>query len=104
MLHGVAGQGRMIGFQVELEMSHQSILPEKIQASSSIGIILVFGRFLGLGLNVELAFEADLFLVVYRHVEKCGQMIHLAFELGIQSVEYPSLPPQKVYPSPQGIW
>ena len=94
MLHGVAGQGRMIGFQVELEMSHQSILPEKIQASSSIGIILVFGRFLGLGLNVELAFEADLFLVVYRHVEKCGQMIHLAFELGIPEcgISFPSSP------------
>ena len=104
MLHGVAGQGRMIGFQVELEMSHQSILPEKIQASSSIGIILVFGRFLGLGLNVELAFEADLFLVVYRHVEKCGQMIHLAFELGIPEcgISFPSSP--EGVPRLQGIW
>ena len=36
MLHGVAGEGSMIGFEVEFEMISQIILPQEVQTRSGI--------------------------------------------------------------------
>ena len=68
--HLVAGERRVIGFEIELEVGQEVISAQEVEASGGVGIILVLGRFLGLGLDVEGALEADLLLVVDRHVQK----------------------------------
>jgi len=81
--HGVASERGVVGFEVELEVLQQAVLAEEIQARGSIRIILVRGRLAWLWFNVELAFEPDLLLVVHGHVEEGGEVIHLAFLVGV---------------------
>ena len=44
----------------------------------------MLGGFLGLGLDVELALEADALGVVDRHVEEAGQVLLLPFQVGVE--------------------
>ena len=84
MLDGMARQRGVIGLQVELEMVDEIIFAQEIQASRGIGIVLMFGRLLRLRLDIQLAFEANLPLVINRHVQKRRQMVHLPLQLGVQ--------------------
>ena len=77
MLHGVAGERGVIGFEVQFEVFEQIVFAEEVQAGGGVGIVLVLGRFFRLRLDVELALEADLLLVIDRHVQERGQMIQL---------------------------
>ena len=70
VLHGVTGQGGVVGFEVQLEMVEQVVLPQEVEARGGVAVVLVLGRFLRLGLDVELPCEADLLGVVDRHVEE----------------------------------
>ena len=82
--HLVAGQGGVIGFEVELEVGQQVVGPQEVQAGGGVGIVLVLGRLLGLGLDVERAGEADLLLVVDGHVQEAGEVVELAFHVGVE--------------------
>ena len=62
------GQGRVVGLNVEFEISQQIILTQEIQACCRIRVVLVLGRLFRLGLNIKLTLETDLFLVIDRHV------------------------------------
>ena len=64
----MAGKDGVIGFNVELEVVEQTVLSQEIEAGGSIGIVLVLGRFLGFGLNVELSLKAYFLFVIHRHV------------------------------------
>ena len=75
--HLVAGERGMIGFEIELEMRQQVISAQEVEAGGGVGIVLVFGRFLGLGLDVESSLEADLLLVVDRHLEELAKVVEL---------------------------
>src|SRR3989441_4064672 len=55
--HRVTGQRGVVGFDVELEVVEQIVLAEEIQAGGRVGVVLVFGRLFGLGLDVELRSE-----------------------------------------------
>ena len=63
VLKGVAGEGGVIGFDVELEVFVEAVGFEEADDGGAVEVVLVLGGFLGLGLDEELAFEADLFLV-----------------------------------------
>ena len=84
VLHGVAGERGVVGLEVQLEMLEQIVLAQEIQARGGVGIVLVLGRLLRLGLDVELALEADLLLVVHRHVQERAEVVHLALQVGVQ--------------------
>ena len=53
---------------------------------ADVEIVLVLGRFLRLGLEVELPVEADLLGVVDGHVHELGQVVDLALHVGVPQV------------------
>ena len=64
-------------------MACQLVLPQEVQAGGGVGVVLVLGRLHRLRLDVKLALEADLLLVLDGHVEERGQVIQLAFHVGV---------------------
>ena len=94
VLHGVPRQRGVVGLDVQFEILEQVIFAQEIQAGRRVGIVLVLGRFLGLGLDVELALEPDALLVVDRQVQERAQVIQLAFHVGVQqgAVTFPPAP------------
>ena len=84
VLHGVAGERGVVRFKVELEMVDQVVFAQEVQTGGSVGVVLMLGRLLGLRLDVELAFKSELLLVIHRHVEKHGEMVHFAFEVRVE--------------------
>ena len=94
MEHRVARQGRMVGLDVQLEVLHQAILAQEIEASRRIGIILVGGRLPGLWFNVERPFKAYLLLVVDRHVQQGRQVVQLPLHVRVPQggIAFPAAP------------
>ena len=86
VLHGVAGQRGVIGFQVQLDVLGQAVGPQEVDAGGRVEIVLMLGRLLGLGLEIELALEADLLGIVDGHVHERGQVIQLALHVGVEQV------------------
>ena len=82
--HLVAGERGVVGLEVELEVGQQVVGPQEVQARGGVGIVLVLGRFLGLGLDVEGAAEADLLLVIDGHVEEAAEVVELALHVGVE--------------------
>ena len=69
-----------------LKCVEQIVVAQEVEAGRGVGVVLVLGRLLGLGLDVELAREADLLGVVDGHVQEAGQMIELALHVGVPQV------------------
>src|ERR1035441_8501504 len=90
----MAGERRVVGLEVQLEVAEQVVLPQEVQAGSGVGVVLVLRRLFGLGLDVELALEADRFLVIGGQVEELAEMVHLALEVGVEkrAVAFASAP------------
>ena len=81
--HRVAREGRVVRLDVQLQLAHESVLAEEVEASGRVGIILVSGGFARFRLDVEVALEADLLLVLHRHVEERGEVVQLALHVGV---------------------
>src|SRR2546421_9240767 len=79
----MSGQRGVIGFKIQLQMLLQAILAQEIQASGSVGVILMFGRLLRFRLNVKLSLKADGLLIFDGHVEKAAKMIEFAFDVRV---------------------
>ena len=75
MLHRVAGQYRMVCLYVQLEVIEQVVLSEEVEASGGVRVVLMLGRFLWLGFDVELTLESYFLLKVYREVKQAGQVV-----------------------------
>ena len=84
VLHGVAGQRGVVGLNVELHVIFQTVGADEVQARGGIKVVLVLGRLLRLGLEEELAGEADLFRVIHGHVHELGEVIKLALHIGVE--------------------
>ena len=67
MHHRVASQRGVVGLDVELEMLHQVVLPQEVEAGSRVAVVLVLRRLFRLGLDQERPLEADLLRVIDRH-------------------------------------
>ena len=52
--HRVAGERGVVGLEVELEVRQQVVGPQEVEAGGGVGVVLVLGRLLRLGLDVEL--------------------------------------------------
>ena len=59
VLEGVARQGGVVGLDVHLEVLVQTILPQEADGGGGVEVVLVLHGLLGLGLDVEVAGEAD---------------------------------------------
>lgn len=59
----VAGQRGVVGLDVELEVLREAVLVQEGHDRLGVVVVLVAGGLLGLGLDQELALEADLLLV-----------------------------------------
>ena len=94
VFHGVAGQRGVVGLEVELEVTEQIVLAQKVEASSGVGIVLVRGRFSGLWLDVKLSRKSDLFGMVHREMKQRSQVIQFALHVGVEegSVTFPATP------------
>ena len=84
VLHRVAGEGGVVGLDVELEVLQQVVFAEEVEAGGGVRIVLVGGRLLWLGLNVELAGEADFLFIIHGHVEEAGEVVELALHVGVE--------------------
>ena len=84
MLHGVTGQGGVVGFQVELEVVEQAVFAEEVEAGGGVGVVLVRGGFARLGLDVELALESDLLGVVDGEVKQRREVVEFALHVGVE--------------------
>ncbi len=84
MREGMAGEGSVIGFDVELEMFLEAVGAEEGDAAGDIEIVLMLGGFLRFGLDQELPFETNLLRVVDRHVHEAREVLLFAFEIGIE--------------------
>jgi hypothetical protein len=60
VLEGVAGERGVVGLDVELEVLLQAVGAQEGDAAGDVEVVLVLGRLLRLGLDQELALEADL--------------------------------------------
>jgi hypothetical protein len=45
----VAGEGGVVGLDVELEVVHQAVFAQEVEAGGGVGVVLVGGGFAGLG-------------------------------------------------------
>ncbi len=73
----------MVRFDVHLHVVGQAVGAEEIDAGRAIEVVLVLGRLLGLGLEVELPLEADLPGVIDGHVHEPRQVLELALHVGV---------------------
>ena len=69
VLVGVAGEVRVVAFEVELEDVDQVIGAQEVACRGRVEVVLVRRRFLGLRLDEELGVHADLLGVVGAHVK-----------------------------------
>ena len=53
MMEGVPSERRVVGFHVDLEVLVQTMLDQEAVDAAGIEVILMLGRLLGLGLDVE---------------------------------------------------
>ena len=64
MLVGVSSQSGVVGFDVEFEMFNQIELTEETDDGHGVVVVLVSGRFFGLGLDQHLSLETNLLFVI----------------------------------------
>ena len=72
--------------RLSLRCVEQIVLAEEVEAGGGVGIVLMLGRLFRLGLDVELAGEADLLGVVDGHVEEAGEVLELALHVGVPQI------------------
>ncbi len=82
--HGVLGEGGVVGFNIEFEIIQQAVFAEEIEAGGGVGIVLVRRGLARLGLDVELAVEADAFFVINGQVQQAREVIQLALHVRVQ--------------------
>ncbi len=84
VLEGVAGERRVIGLDVELEVPVEAVGLEEGHAARDVEIVLVLGRFLRLGLDEELAPEPDRLRIIDRHVHERAEVVEFALQVRVE--------------------
>ena len=84
MLEGVTGEGRVIGFNIQLEILIESVLPQKAYRRRRVEIVLMRHGLLRLGFDIEIALKADASAVLHGHAHKRRYVFLLKFNIGVQ--------------------
>ena len=80
----MAGQRGVVGFDVHLEVPVQPELAQEADGRRRVIVVLVLHGLLGLGLDEEVALEADLAAIVARHAHQGGDVLQLKLHVGVQ--------------------
>jgi len=83
MLEGVTCKRGVVGLDVELEVLVETVGMEESDTGGAVEIVLVLCGLLRLGLDEELALEADILCIIDSHLEEGGQMVLLTSEIGV---------------------
>lgn len=65
MHHGVSGERRVIGLDVELESLHETVGSQEVDTGGGITVVLMLGGLFGLGFDQEGALEPNLLCMVH---------------------------------------
>ena len=84
--HRMTSQCCMVGFNVQLDVIHQSVGPTEVQAGGRIEVVLMLCRFFWLWLEQKLAFETDLLGIVDGQMHEFGKMIEFTLHVGVEKV------------------
>ena len=76
----------MVGFNVQLNMIHQSISTAEVQAGCRVEIVLMLCRFFWLWLEQELPFEPNLLSVVDSQMHELCKMIKFPLHVSVEQV------------------
>ena len=83
MLHRMAGQCGVVCLQIEFKVFEKAVFPQEVQTGRRVGIVLMFGGFLGFRLDIEGSLEADLLFVIDGHVQELRKVLNFPFHVGI---------------------
>jgi hypothetical protein len=84
VVEGVAGEGRVVGLDVDPVLVLQSVADEEPVDRGAVVVVLVLRRLLRLRLQQERPLEPDLVLVLRHEVQEAGQLTLLAREIGVE--------------------
>src|SRR3982751_4041313 len=84
MFEAVAGERRMIGFDVDLHLILEPVALEETVYGPDVAVVLVLGRLVRFGLDQDGAVEADLILVLDNIAEKAAELIELMTEVRVE--------------------
>ena len=84
MLEGVTGQGRVVDLDVQGEILVQTVMAQKPDDGLGVHIVLMLSGFHRFRLNQERTFEALLATIIASHSQQHGEVLFLAFHVGVQ--------------------
>ena len=84
VLEGVAGEGSVVSFDVELEVAVESVLSEEAADSSRVEVILMLGRLLRLRLDVVVSVKADRTTILGCELQKIREVVELELHVGVE--------------------
>ena len=84
VVEAVAGERRVVRLDVDPVLALEPVLDQEAVHGLDVVVVLVLGRLHGLGLDQELALEAELVLVLDDEVEEAGELIALAPQVGVE--------------------
>ena len=99
MFHRMAGESRVVGLDVQLDMILEAIASYEVDAIGGIKIILVLCGLLGFRFEEELPIKTNLLGVGHREVHKGRKVIDLSLEVGIVEVlvAFPASPENVIF-------
>jgi len=80
----VAGQGGVVGLDVQLEVLVQPVRLQEAYDGLSVVVVLVRRGLPRLGLDAELRVHANLLLVLHGHLQEGREVVQLVLDLGVQ--------------------
>ena len=84
VLESMAGESRVIGLDVELEVFLEAVGAEEGDAAGNVEVVLVLGGLLGLGFDEKLTLEANGLGIIHGHVQERREVVLLAFQVGVE--------------------
>ena len=84
VLEAVPGQGCVVDLDVDLVLVDEAIPVEEAVDGGAVVVVLMLGRFLGLGLQQQRASEPDRVFVFGDQVQEASELIGLAFHVGVE--------------------
>ena len=99
VLEGVARECRVVHFNVYFYFVLETVFEQEAVDGGAVEVVLVFGGFVGFGLDEDGAFVADFVFVFNDHVEEATELVDLLGHFGVEEgfVAFASAPEYVVF-------